>query len=215
MKKHLIIGDLLFYLALPYLIWKFGQAPLGDYYAMLLSTVPGIFYTIFRFLSERQFNVTGLFILSSLVVGTTVDVISGSAANMQWNNVYLSLGFGCFWILTMLIRRPLALYFAIDIAYMQGQSRAKSKKLYMTPKLLPWFYIISGIFALRSFLSGGLRSYLIQTFGVANYDSILFYMKVYGWCFSVIIFGAFIILGIKMNEQAESSDMTKKPAEAN
>ncbi|MEQ6356007.1 VC0807 family protein [Lysinibacillus sp. M3] len=78
----------MFYAGLPYVIWNFGREPLGDYTAMLISTIPGIVYTIYRFILDKQFNITGLLILCSLALGTTVDLLSGSAEQMIWNGVY-------------------------------------------------------------------------------------------------------------------------------
>ena len=84
-NKKFILLDLIFYAALPYLIWNFGRDSLGDYTAMLVSTIPGFVYTIYRFILDKQFNITGLFILGSLALGTTVDLLSGSAEQMIWN----------------------------------------------------------------------------------------------------------------------------------
>ena len=53
---------------------------------MLLSSVPGIIYTLYTF--EKQFNVTGFFILITLISNTTVDLLSGSAERMLWNDAY-------------------------------------------------------------------------------------------------------------------------------
>ena len=69
-NKSMILLELLFYAALPYAIWNFGREPFGDYVAMLLSTVPGFVYTIYRFILDKQFNITGFFILGSLALGT-------------------------------------------------------------------------------------------------------------------------------------------------
>lgn len=214
MKKSLMIGDILFYLALPYFIWKFGQAPLGSYYAMLLSTAPGLVYTVYRFFADKQFNVTGLFIMASMSITTIVDVISQNAQRMQWNNVYLAFGFGLFWLITMLIKKPFALYLMADIAVLQGYERDKSRELYKSKKLLPLFYIISFLFAARSIISGGLRAYLIQTFGISHYDKILFYMKIYGWSFSAVMAVAFVFVGLKISEQMEK-EQPKETIEGN
>ena len=62
MKKYAVILDLIFYVVLPFVIWTFGRESLGDYWALLLSTVPGFIYTITNFVRDRQFNITGIFI---------------------------------------------------------------------------------------------------------------------------------------------------------
>ncbi|WP_241773258.1 VC0807 family protein [Bacillus sp. LL01] len=203
MKNKIVVFDLIFYLALPYLIWKFGQEPLGDYYAILLSTAPGFVYTIIRFAVERQFNVTGMFIMVSLFISTLVDILSGDAFTMLQNSVYVSAGFGLFILGTMLVKRPLALYFGVDIAYLQGHKREDSLKLYRQKSILPAFYIITGIFALRGLVAAGLKFYLIGVYGVQGYDRILFFMKVNGWVFGALIAAGFIYSSLKINDHLE------------
>ncbi|WP_209020100.1 VC0807 family protein [Jeotgalibacillus proteolyticus] len=93
MKKFFIILDILCYGVIPYLIWSYGRESLGDYWAIILSTVPGIIYTVYRFASERQLNIMGIFILGNLGLGTIVNLLSSSAESMLWNQVYLGLFF--------------------------------------------------------------------------------------------------------------------------
>ncbi|MEK1829381.1 hypothetical protein AAAC51_10260 [Priestia megaterium] len=65
---------------------------MGDYYAILLSTAPAFVYTIYTFIKDRQFNVTGLFIVITLLARTIIDLISGNAATMLNNQVYFMIG---------------------------------------------------------------------------------------------------------------------------
>ena len=78
-SKMSILLDVLMYVAIPYVIWNYGRDPLGDYVAMLASTIPGIIYTIYRLIIDKQVNLVGLFILGSLILETTVNLLSGSA----------------------------------------------------------------------------------------------------------------------------------------
>jgi len=72
MKNNVILLDLIFYLALPLFVWHVLRDHVGDYYAMLLTSVPGIIYTLYRFKQTKKLNVTGTFILASLVIGTVL-----------------------------------------------------------------------------------------------------------------------------------------------
>lgn len=122
-----ILADLFFYALIPYVLWKFGRDVFGDYIAMLITTIPGFIYTVYRFYKDRQFNMVGVFLLSSLLLGTVVDLLSGSAERMLWNGVYLGLFYTGIFVVSFIIRRPLALYFAVDFAYLQGYPRKESK----------------------------------------------------------------------------------------
>src|SRR5690625_7616003 len=64
MNKRLMLLDLICYGVIPFLIWNYGRESLGDYIAILLSTVPGFIYTIYRFIKEKQLNIFGLFIIT-------------------------------------------------------------------------------------------------------------------------------------------------------
>src|SRR5699024_6127122 len=100
MNKMLIILDIICYVVIPFLLWNYGRSFLGYYLAVLLSTVPEFIYTVYRFVNEKQMNITGLFIITSLLISTVVDLLSTSALNMLWNQVYLGFGFGAVFLLT-------------------------------------------------------------------------------------------------------------------
>ncbi len=72
---------------------------------MLLSSVPGIIYTLYTFKKEKQFNVTGFFILITLISNTTVDLLSGSAERMLWNDAYYHIVLGIIVICTIFIKK--------------------------------------------------------------------------------------------------------------
>ena len=120
--------DLLFYIAIPYLIWNQGKDIIGDYYAILLSTAPAFVYTIYTFIKDRQFNVTGLFIVITLLARTIIDLISGNAATMLNNQVYFMIGLAVVVLFTIVIKKPIGLYFFVDTAYLMGYKREDSLK---------------------------------------------------------------------------------------
>jgi len=164
----------------------------GDYYAMLLTSVPGILYTLYRFKETKKLNVTGTFILASLVIGTVIDLLSGSALRLLWNNVYYSLAIGVFFLGTMLFKRPLALYFALDVAELQGHDRKFSKHLFNHKPLILIFQGITLILALRSGLFAGVNSWLILEYGVEAFVKGILLKQVLGWVISAItVFGLF------------------------
>lgn len=55
-----------------------------------------------------MFDMTGIFLLVSLFIGTMVDVLSGNAERML-------LGIGFKGVFSVVINKPLALYFFVDI----------------------------------------------------------------------------------------------------
>ncbi|MDY0396646.1 VC0807 family protein [Virgibacillus halophilus] len=212
--KTLVLMDIIFYAAVPFIIWKYGRDIFGDYAAMLISTVPGFIYTCYRFYVEKQFNIAGLFILGSLVVGTVVDLLSGGAEQMLWNGIYLSLVFVFIHFIALIIKRPLALYFAVDFVYLQGHARKDSTWLFYQEGIFKWFQFIQLGFIVRGLFLAGLNTLLLQKYGIDGYDKMLIYRQIAGWFFSILITGLFIYTNIPikrfLDEQVENREGNEK-----
>lgn len=198
LNKRLMMLDIICYGVIPFVIWNYGREPFGDYLAILLSTVPGFIYTVYRFVKEKQFNIAGVFIISSMFISTGVNILSPNADTMLWNQVYLGYGFGMIFLLSMLIKKPLALYFAVDVAYLQGYPRKQSNKLFRAKGLFFWFQCMNGLFVFRAIFTNSLKAYLVHTYGAAGYDKVIIYMNISGWVFSGLIFLGFIFISNKI-----------------
>ncbi|WP_150284575.1 VC0807 family protein [Rummeliibacillus sp. TYF-LIM-RU47] len=195
-NKKSILMDLIFYAALPYFIWKFGREPFGDYIAMLITTIPGFVYTIYSFIIDKQFNFTGIFILGTLAIGTTVDLLSGSAEQMIWNGVYLSLFYSSFYFVLLVMKRPVSLYFAIDFVYLQGHERKASKTLFFQKGIFKWFQYIQVIYIIRGLFMSGLTVFLLKNYGLDGYGEMLVFKQIANWIFSGLIIGLFFYINI-------------------
>ncbi|TQR20602.1 VC0807 family protein [Psychrobacillus vulpis] len=201
MKSKFIILELIFYMAAPYLIWTYGREYLGDYYAMLLSTLPAIIYTLYRFFIDKQFNIVGLFIISSMALSTIVDLLSGSALQMLWNSVWLGYAFTFVHIVSMLIKKPFALYFAVDISYFQGYPRENSKKLFYLNGNVKYFQLVNAIMVIRGLVMNSIQACLILNYGVDAFMHLIFIRKALSIVFGGLIFIAF---GFAMKKCSES-----------
>ncbi|NSL50861.1 VC0807 family protein [Calidifontibacillus erzurumensis] len=190
MKKLKPIIEIICYIVLPIVIWKYGRDPLGDYYAMLLSTAPAFVYTVWNFFSERQFNVSGLYIMSSLMINTILDLISDSAEWMLWNGIYFNFGMIAFLLFTIIIKKPIVLYFLVDAAYIQGTPREESLKKYKSKEVFKYFQWLTAFLILRDVLESVVKIWLIHKYGVDGYDKILIAMRTFGWIMSAVFVGA-------------------------
>ncbi|WOV87521.1 VC0807 family protein [Sporosarcina oncorhynchi] len=193
--KKLILFDLIFYMALPFLLWNYGREPFGDYYAMLLSTIPGLVYTIYRFYRERQFNISGLFIIFSLFLSTTVNVLSGDAERLLWNQVYLGYGYAVIYGLSVLFRKPFALFFAVDFMYLQGYPRKNSTMLFSSKGIFVWYQLLTILICIRGIFQSSLKAWLLNKYGVDGYGQMLVYMQISGWIFGGLITGGYFLIG--------------------
>lgn len=195
-SKMNILLDILMYVAIPYVIWNYGREPLGDYVAMLASTVPGIIYTIYRLIFDKQVNLVGLFILGSLILETTVNLLAGSAEQMIRNGVYLSLFYSFIFFVAFVIKRPFSLYFAVEFAQLQGYERKASKILFFKKGIFKWFQVIQAVFIMRGIFMAGLTLLLVNKYGIDGYDDMLINKKIAGWLFSGLIMGLYIYITI-------------------
>lgn len=185
MKKK-VVYDIVFYLIIPLFIWNYFRKEFGDYYTMLLTTLPGFLYTVYFFFKDRTYNVTGIFVLISLVTGRILDIISGSAEQMLWNDIYIDIVFVIFWIITIAIKKPMGMYFFIDYAYLQGFEREKTKQFFRKKELFHYFQYFTALLALRNIEGLLLKAWCIKVYGVDGFNHISIVMSVNGYIFSGI-----------------------------
>lgn len=212
--KKFILFDLIFYVLIPYFVWSFGRESFGDYIAMLISTIPGLVYTCYRLILEKQFNIAGLFIIGSLALGTTVNLISGSAEQMIWNGVYLGLFYTAIHFIALIFKRPLSLYFAVDFTYLQGYARKDSTTLFFQEGIFKWFQFIQVVFVIRGIFMAWLTIFLLDKYGIDGYGGMIVYKQVASWSFWILSIGMFIYINIPVkrffaNQQNELRDQKK------
>ncbi|QKE74707.1 hypothetical protein HPK19_18985 [Arthrobacter citreus] len=190
MKKesNLIIYDLILYLVFPLVLYKVLQHYFSDYWAMLLPTVPGILYTLFRFWYTKQFNVTGIFIISTLTASTAVDLMAlGSAKNLILYNVYYHFALVGVFLVLLALKKPLPYYFMIDIAAIQGQDREESKKLFKNPSLFKVFQYLFIAWIIKDIAFAFGQWWMVDTYGLKAYYSRTIIFTVGGYVFGIIM----------------------------
>lgn len=210
-KTHFILLELVVYIGLPYMIWTYGRDTIGDYYAMLVSTLPAIVYTIYRFLKDRQFNMVGVFIIVSLTLSSILDLLAGSAIQMLWNSVWLSYAFTAIFIVSMIIQKPLAIYLAVEFMYLQGYPKENSKKLYFMKGNVKWFQFVTAIFVVRGLMMNSIMVWLIMNHGADAFMHLIIVRKALGFAFSVLLFAGFTYAGHKTSQlvNAQEKEETK------
>lgn len=190
----------------PIVIWNIGRDYIGDYYAMLASSVPGIIYSMIRFALLKKINLFGVFIVSNLLIGTLIDVLSGSAINLLWNNVFYSYFIGLLFVSTIFINKPIALYFALDFVELQGQNRIKMREVFYQPRVLTIFKLITFGFAFRDILLASIKVWLIVTYGIESFDKGLILRQVLSWILTGLSIYGFIYISKLINDNSKSTN---------
>jgi hypothetical protein len=194
LKKNFVLLDLFCYVIFPLLVWNFGKDFIGDYYAMLVSSIPGIVYSIYRFSELKRVNITGLFIIVNLVISTLIDVLAGSAIQLLWNNVFYQYTLAAFYFITVLINQPLALYFGLDFVELQGHDRTFSKKLFFQKRILNIFKLITLGFALKSGVLAVIKTWLIVKYGVAAFTKGILFRQAFSWIMTGITVAGYLYI---------------------
>lgn len=194
MNKYILFLDLLFYLALPLLIWNYGRVYMGDYTAILVSSSVGILYSIYRFYTMKKVSFTGMYILTSLLIKIFIEFFAGSALQLLWNHIYYDFVTALFFLVTILIKKPASLYLTLDIVELQGNDRALMKDLFYRGKTLRVFNVITLIFCFRELALAVTRIILVSRFGVDAYDEGIIYQQVISWIFTIIAGVGFIYI---------------------
>lgn len=109
-------------------------------------------------------------------------------------------------LFSIAIKKPIALYFAVDFAFLQGHPRADSKRLFMSKGLFFWFQLLTLVFVIRSLFQNGLKAWLIHSYGVEAYNQLLIYMNVSGWIFSGLIMLGYVFVSVKINKYLEGQN---------
>ena len=144
----LFLLDVVLYFIFPLFFWDIGRSYFGDYATILFSSIPGILYTLYRFKITECFNFTGLFILFNLFSGIVVDILSPSAIQLLWNNIFLSLFLAVIYFFSCLLNKPIHLYFTLDILVLRGYDKVLSKEQLFERKTLVLLNIITLIYCM-------------------------------------------------------------------
>ncbi|WP_053220210.1 VC0807 family protein [Virgibacillus senegalensis] len=195
MKRNIVLLDIIFYVLFPLFIWHFIRDFIGDYYAMLLSSVPGILYSVYRFFELKRINFFGIFILVTLMIETLIDVLAGSSLQLLWNNVFYAAAMSLFFLSSVFIKKPITLYFGLDFAELQGYDRHFSKCLYKQKRIFLVFQLITLVFALRSGVLAIVKACLILKYGVEAFDKGIILRQAFSWIMTGITVAGFFYIG--------------------
>ncbi len=177
---------------------------------MLLSSGPGIVYSFYRFWSIKKANVFGIIIITNLILQTFIKVSAGSALQILWNEVIYTFAFAGFFLATMIFRRPITLFFALDFAELQGYDRQFSKKLFFQKKLFAIFQFTTLLLAFRETVLAFLKIWLIHKYGVDAFDKALILRNTFSWAVIGVIILAFIQVGKMINNSPTLIQNAKK-----
>lgn len=210
--KLSMLWDVVIYLVLPVAVWRLGEGHLPDYYLILLTGIPGIIYTVLTLAIRKKANFTGIFLLTTMLIDSALDLLAGSVRNMFLYGLWQSVVMILFYAMTLLLRRPVSMYFALDVAELQGYNRQETRELYVSPK--PWrlLKLITILMGLKSLGFAFIKWTVLTRFYneqlgklAIGYDNYLFYIRIYNWIWGAVIAVCWLLFYKSVMAQAENS----------
>lgn len=202
MRKRIIL-DMLIYLGIPLLAWNLGRSYWGDYLTILYGMVPAVIYTVVTFIWNREWNITGIFFLAIISLNFLMNLLSHSAEQELWNSVHLGILSIVFYSFTILIKRPIGMYFFIDYAYAKGIPRENSRALYSSPRFFHYFVKFTLFLCLRELIVIIVKSGMITRMGIGGFNTILITNTVLNYIFTafMIMYIMYIVKQIAKDKQ--------------
>lgn len=165
----MLIVDFVLFFIFPLVFWELCREVVGDYPAMILSTLPGFLYSLYRFKNNARLNYTGICVILNLTAGILVDFLSGSALQLLWNNVFYSAALLLIYSVSFAVRKPLYLYFTLDLMAISGYDRKITKELFFEKKTYKLFQLITLIYCANELLYIACLARWIMIYGVEAY----------------------------------------------
>ena len=92
-----------------------------------------------------------------------------------------------------IVRKPLALYFAVDFAYLQEFPRANSHHLYSIKENIKWFQLITAFFVIQGLVMNSVMAFLIMRHGVEAFMHLILLRKALGLILGILIFVVYLL----------------------
>lgn len=210
MKKKRILLDLLVYLIIPLLCWNLFRGTISDYWLITIGLVPGLIYTIVTVAIEKEWSISGVFLLVMISLNLVVNLLSSTATQALWNPVWLSAATIVFYVLTMAAKRPFGIFFFIDYAHRMGMPRERAVKLYGHPANIGHFYKFTAFLMLREVVTILVRAVLLTIYGVDGYNQVSVGNSVVNYAFT----GLTVVYVIYILKHMDNTVLAPKAATA-
>jgi len=196
----MLIVDFVLFFFFPLVFWELCREVVGDYPAMILSTLPGILYSFYRFKNNARLNYTGICVILNLTAGLLVDLLSGSALQLLWNNVFYSAALLFIYSVSVAARKPVYLYFTLDLMVMRGYDRKVTKELFFEKKTYKLFQLITLIYCANELIYILCLSTWIMKYGVEAYRLDIILVSSLNTMLSIASLAAFFFIHQAVNE---------------
>ena len=196
----MLIVDFVLFFFFPLVFWELCREVVGDYPAMILSTLPGILYSFYRFKNNARLNYTGICVILNLTAGLLVDLLSGSALQLLWNNVFYSAALLFIYSVSVAARKPVYLYFTLDLMVMRGYDKKITKELFFEKKTYKLFQLITLIYCANELIYILCLSTWIMKYGVEAYRLDIILVSSLNTMLSIASLAAFFFIHQAVNE---------------
>ena len=123
--------------------------------------------------NKRSISITTIFIITMLIIYGMLILVCNSWQGVLWRSVYYNTILTMFWIISVIIKKPLILTFFADLDAFNGKNRKKRLEFYNSEKILLYFYGVTLFFACCSSIKATVWFAVIMQPKLISYNLIL------------------------------------------
>jgi hypothetical protein len=170
-----------------------------------VAAIPATIYAVTTFIREKEHRVTGYILFVGIIVARLMDLLVNSPEQIIWNDVRVDLGYVVLFGISMLIRKPIGLYFFLDYASYSGINYQKAKEHYYRAPIIKYFYYFTVLLVCQNLFMAGLYTVLIKLYGIEGYNTIAIVTNIAGYLnIGMIVLFVFYIIRIIKKEDVHN-----------
>ena len=143
-----------------------------------------------------------------------MDLVVDTPEGILWNDVRINVIYCLLWAVSILIRKPIGLYFFLNYASYRGLNYHESKKSFSRKPFVKYFYYFTLLLLAQDAFMALLYTVLIKTYGIEGYNKILLIST----CFNYLNIGLivvsviFIVKRLKKEKAKERRELSAEVA---
>lgn len=186
-------------MGIPLLFWNLLRTYFGDYYTLLMSTIPGVIYAIVTFVQKKEHRITGYIFFLGMLVARLMDLLVSTSEGILWNDVRVNMLYVILWSSSIVFGKPVGLYFFLDYASYSGLDYQKSKEKFSKKPFIKYFYRFTFLLLLQDLFMAILYTVLIRYCGIDYYNKIIVITGIFNYLNigMITLFVIYIIKRIK------------------
>jgi len=131
--------------------------------------------------NRRSINISLLFIVALPVIYVGLTLLCKSQEGVFWKSLYYNTIVTTLWILSVILRKPLALEFFADFDAFMGKNRKERIEIYKSNEVLPYFYGLTIFFAACSATKAIIWVNIVMNYSLIRSSAVFISIDILNW----------------------------------